>query len=66
MLIAARGNSRLLALSDSPVKLVASIIRAWWGRGGGGEGYTTLLNNCGAHEIKNSKSIPRRYRNLAL
>ena len=33
---------------------------------GEGEGYTTLLNNCGAHEIKNLKSIPRRYRNLAL
>ena len=33
---------------------------------GGGEGYTTLLNNCGARQIKNSKSIQRRYRNLPL
>ena len=29
MLIAARGNPHLLALSDSPVKLVASVIREW-------------------------------------
>ena len=35
------------------VKLVASVIRAWWG--GGGEGDTTLLNNCGATQVKNSK-----------
>ena len=41
MLIVARGNPRLPALTDSPVKLVASVIRAWWG--GGGEGDTTLL-----------------------
>ena len=67
MLIAARGNPHLPALSDSPVKLVASVIRAWWGRGWeGGEGYTTLLNNCGASQIENSKGIPRRYQNLAL
>ena len=59
MLIAARGNPRLPAISDSPVKLVASVIRAWWGRGrGGGEGYTTLLNNCGASQIENSKVSP--------
>ena len=61
MLIAARGNPRLPALSDSPVKLVASVIRAWWGGGGGGgggEGYTTLLNNCGASQIENSKVAP--------
>ena len=51
MLIVARGNPRLLALTDSPVKLVASVIRAWWG--GGGD--TTLLNNCGATQVKNSK-----------
>ena len=56
MLIAARGNPRLPTLSDSPVKLVASVIRAWWGEGGG-EGYTTLLN-CGAGQIKNSKVSP--------
>ena len=54
MLIVARGNLRLPALTDSPVKLVASVIRAWWG-GGGGEGDTTLLNNCGATQVKNSK-----------
>ena len=59
MLIAARGNPRLLALSDSPVKLVASVIRAWWGEGWRGrEGYTTLLNNCGASQIENSKVSP--------
>ena len=61
MLIAARGNPHLPALSDSPVKLVASVIRAWWGGGGGvggGEGYTTLLNNCGASQIENSKVSP--------
>ena len=36
--------------------------------GGGGceEGDTTLLNNCGASQIKNPKSIPRRYKNLSL
>ena len=54
MLIVARGNPRLPALTDSPVKLVASIIRAWWG-GGGGEGDTTLLNNCGVTQVENSK-----------
>ena len=53
MLIVARGNPRLLALTDSPVKLVASVIRAWWE--GGGEGDTTLLNNCGPTQVKNSK-----------
>ena len=52
MLIVARGNPRLLALTDSPVKLVASVIRVWWG---GGEGNTTLLNNHGATQVKNSK-----------
>ena len=31
MLIAARGNPHLPALSDSPVKLVASVLTAWWG-----------------------------------
>ena len=46
MLIAAGGNPRLPPLSDSPVKLVASVIRAGGGRGA--EGDTTLLNNCGA------------------
>ena len=50
MLIVARGNPRLLALTYSPVKLVASVIRAWWG-----EGDTTLLNNCGATQVENSK-----------
>ena len=57
MLIVARGNPRLPALTDSPAKLVASVIRAWWwgGGGGGGEGDTTLLNNCGATQVKNSK-----------
>ena len=55
MLIVARGNPHLPALTDSPVKLVASVIRAWWGRGGGGEGDTTLLNNCGATQVENSK-----------
>ena len=54
MLIVARGNPRLPALTDSPVKLVASVIRAWWG-GGGAEGDTTLLNNCGATQVENSK-----------
>ena len=66
MLIAARGSPHLPALSDSPVKLVASVIRAWWGEGGGGEGYTTLLNKCSACQIENSKVSTRRYRNLAL
>ena len=28
------------------------------GRGGGGEGYTTLLNNCGTSQIENSKVSP--------
>ena len=66
MLIAARGNPRLLAISDSPVKLVASVIRAWWGRRpwGGEEGYTTLLNNCGASQIENSKVSPEGIRIL--
>ena len=54
MLIVARGNPRLPALTDSPVKLVASVIRAWLG-GGGEEEDTTLLNNCGATQVKNSK-----------
>ena len=59
MLIAARGNPHLPALTDSPVKLVASTVRAWWGEGGqGGEEYTTLLNNCGASQIENSKVSP--------
>ena len=44
----------LIAASDSPVKLVTGVIRAWCGEGGGGGvGYTTLLNNCGASQIKN-------------
>ena len=58
MLMADRRNPRLPALSDSPVKLVASVIRAWWEEGGGGEGYTTLVNNCGASQIENSKVSP--------
>ena len=58
-------NPRLPALHDSPVKLVAIVQRAWGVGGGEGEGNTTLLNNCGASQIKNSKSIPRRYKNLA-
>ena len=37
MLIAARGNPHFPALSDSPVKLVASVIRASWGEVGGVE-----------------------------
>ena len=53
MLIVARGNPRLPALTDSPVKLVASVIRAWLG--GGEEEDTTLLNNCGATQVKHSK-----------
>ena len=53
MLIVTRGNPRLPALTDSPVKLVASVIRAWWG--GGGRRVTTLLNNCGATQVENSK-----------
>ena len=28
------------------------------GGGQGGEGYTTLLNNCGASQIENSKVSP--------
>ena len=36
---------KLQALSDGPVKLFASVIRAWWRDGGGGGGETTLLNN---------------------
>ena len=28
------------------------------GGGQGGEGYTTLLNNCGASQIENSKVAP--------
>ena len=55
MLIVARGNPRLPALTYSPVKLVASVIRAWWGGGEKGEGDTTLLNNCGATQVENSK-----------
>ena len=50
MLIVARVNPRLPAFTDSPVKLVASVIRAWWGEGGG-DGDTTLLNNCGATQV---------------
>ena len=56
MHIVARGNPCLPALTDSPVKLVASVIRAWWGEAGGGrggEGDTTLLNNCGTTQVKN-------------
>ena len=53
MLIVTRGNPRLPALTDSPAKLVASVIRAWWG--GGGRRVTTLLNNCGATQVENSK-----------
>ena len=41
----------LSARSDRPVKLVTSVLRAW-GEGGGD---TTLLKNCGASQIKNSK-----------
>ena len=51
MLIVTRGNPLLPALSDSPVNLVASVIRAWWGEWGG-EGDTTLLNKWGANQIK--------------
>ena len=39
---------KLQALSDGPVKLFASVIRAWLG------GETTLLNNWSASQIKNS------------
>ena len=35
--MADRRNPRLPALSDSPVKLVARVIRAWWEEGGGVE-----------------------------
>ena len=60
-------NPRLPALHDSPVKLVAIVLRAWGVEGGReGEGDTNLLNNCGASQIKSFKSIPRRYKNLAL
>ena len=61
MLIVARGNPRLLALTDSPVKLIASVIRAWWG--GGREYYPVQQPSC--YSSKKLKSIPRRYRNLA-
>ena len=54
MLIAARGNPRLPALSDSPVMLVANVLREWGE--GGGEGDTTLLNNWGASQIKKIQS----------
>ena len=50
MLIAARGNPHLPALTDSPIMLVANVLREW-GEGGGG-GDTTLLNNWGASQIK--------------
>ena len=61
MLIVARGNPRLLALTDSPVKLVASVIRVWWG--GGREYYPVKQPWC--YSSKKLKSIPRRYSNLA-
>ena len=48
-------NPRLLALHDSPVKFVTIVLRVWGVGGGEGEGDTTLLNNCGASRIKNSK-----------
>ena len=47
-------NPRLPALHDSPVKLVAIVLRVWGVGGGEGE-EDTLLNNCGANQIKNSK-----------
>ena len=50
MLIVARGNPCLPALTDSPVNLSGS-----GGGRGGEEGDTTLLNNCGATQVKNSK-----------
>ena len=64
MLIASRGNPRLPALSDSPVKLVASAIRAWWGEGGRIRYYPIKQLWCSSN--RKFKSIPRRYRNLAL
>ena len=64
MLIVARGNPRLPALTDSPVKLVASVIRAWWGEGGGRRGYYPI-KQLWYYSSKKLKSIPRRCRNLA-
>ena len=34
MLIAARRDPCLLALSEIPIKLVAIVLRAWWGKAG--------------------------------
>ena len=64
MLIAARGNPHLPALSDSPVKLVASVIRAWWGEGERRIYYPIKQLWCWSN--KKFQSIPARYRNLAL
>ena len=64
MPIVARGNPRLPALSDSPVKLVASAIRAWWGEGGRIRYYPIKQLWCSSN--KKFKSIPKRYSNLAL
>ena len=58
MLIAARGNPHLPAISDSPVKLVASVIRAWWGEAREEDILPYLINNCGARQIENSKVSP--------
>ena len=57
-----RGSLSLSALSDSPVKLVTSILSVW-GKGGAD---TTLLKNCGASQIKNSKVSLKGTKNPAL
>ena len=49
---------------DSPVKLVASVIRAWWGEAGRRIYYPIKQLWCWSN--KNFQSIPARYRNLAL
>ena len=66
MVIAARGNPCLLALSDSPVKLVASVIRAWWGDGGWWTRIYYPIKQVWCYSNRKFKSIPRRYQNLAL
>ena len=64
MLIAARGNPRLPALSDNPVMLVANVLREWGE--GGGEGDTTLLNNWGASQIKKFNLALRAWKEFIL
>ena len=65
MLIAARGNPHLPALSDSPVKLVVIVSS---GRGGERRGRRIYypIKQLWCWSNKNFQSIPARYRNLAL